>query len=113
VSALPARWTVPAITLGESPEHELMREDLCADAYHATHVAVDGGTVVAKTPLGVCIMRVQSRDGSRLVWFDHSSDNGWARRVFWYNASSVDGLGQMLRRLPRVPFDLLVTGATA
>lgn len=109
---LPARWTVPSIQLGESPEHEMMREDLCADVYHATHVAVAHGTVIAKTPLGLCVMRVQDRDGSKLVWFDHSSDNGWTRRIFWYNASSMDGLGQILRRLPRVPFEALATGAT-
>ena len=91
----------------------MMREDLCADVYHATHVATANGTVIAKTPLGLCVMRVQNLDGSKLVWFDHSSNNAWTRRTFWYNASSVEQLGQLLRRLPRVPFELLVTGATA
>lgn len=83
------------------PTQEQARDELLNDVYRATEVAVKGDKVIAKTPLGACVMMVKDVDGSPIVVFDHIERDGWKRTSFWFNKSSVRDVGNILRKLPR------------
>jgi hypothetical protein len=103
-----ARWfDIPVEASG--PYDDEKREEILGDVYDATVVGVSGNKVIARTPLGACIM--EATENGQLVEFDHAHDGLWKRTRFWMNASSVRHLGDHLRTLPRRPFDELFVGA--
>jgi hypothetical protein len=86
------------------------RERILADLYHAERVAVHGDTVLVKTPNGACMIERETVEGCELVTFDYVEDARWTHTAFWMNASSVTGLGDHLRTVPRAEFNDLFFG---
>lgn len=88
------------------------RERILSDLYRATAIAIhDDGTVLAITPNGAAMIEKKDVDGCALVVFEYVRNDRWGKTQFWMNASSVKGLGDYLRSLPRRPFDALFVGA--
>lgn len=103
-----ARWfDIPRDASG--PCDDLTRELVLDDVMHATAVAVSGDDVLARTPLGACMMRTNDDDTCPLVFFDHVRNDRWTRVTFWMNASSVRDIGNALRLAPRASLDDLFT----
>lgn len=86
------------------------RERILNDLYSATAVGVHDGTVLAVTPSGAAMIETDPNQPG-IVVFEYVRNDRCGRTRFWMNASSVAGLGDYLRSLPRRPFDSLFVGA--
>jgi hypothetical protein len=83
---------VTEINGGEGSD-EQRRIEILADINELTHYAVQGNFVLVRTNRGRCL--IEKRD--KLVGFMFKAHNQIGCVSFWYNASSVTHLGDLLR----------------
>lgn len=107
-----ARWfNIPADASG--PYDDEVREEILSDLYaNAKAVGVLEGKTFVQTEKGAAIIEPHA-DYPEVVVFDYVENRRWRRVSFWMNASSVSDLGEVLRSVPRRPFDELFVGAIA
>ena len=95
-----AQWFVSPSMVKE-PYQDEMREEILREASQFTEYGVTGASVVLKTPGGRVLITVEGA----LVWFDYAPSDRWVRLRCWFNKSSVDELGEQLRKKKEVRVD--------
>jgi hypothetical protein len=91
------------------PQDDEVREKVLNEVYSFQAYAVNGDSVLLKTPNGRVMCTSKTVKGCPIVEFDWVPTGMWVRQSFWMNKSSVNDLGTKLRASPekRRSFDEL------